>query len=43
MPELTNPLKPLTEREQVVLQLIADGLSNQQIGQQLSLTLHTVK
>ena len=35
--------EPLTEREQVVLQLIAEGLSNRQIGERLSLTLHTVK
>ncbi|MCB0166019.1 MAG: hypothetical protein KDI79_17425 [Anaerolineae bacterium] len=43
MQQFTQLLEPLTEREQVVLRLLATGLSNRQIGEQLSLTLHTVK
>lgn len=33
----------LTEREQEILQLLAVGLTNREIGEALSLTLHTVK
>lgn len=43
MPYATQQPESLTAREQVVLQLIAEGLSNRQISQRLSLTLHTVK
>ncbi len=37
------PLDPLTRREQEVLQLIADGLTNQEIADKLFITLNTVK
>ena len=33
----------LTAREQEILKLVAAGLSNKEIGQQLSISLHTVK
>ena len=36
-------LEPLSERELEVLQLIAQGLSNQEIGERLFLALDTVK
>lgn len=41
-PELI-PHEPLTEREQEILGLIAEGLTNQQIADQLYLTLDTIK
>jgi LuxR family maltose regulon positive regulatory protein len=37
------PSDPLSEREHDVLQLVAEGLSNQQIAESLVLSLHTVK
>ena len=40
---LPPPFEPLSEREREVLQLVAEGLSNQQIAQHLVLSLHTVK
>jgi LuxR family transcriptional regulator, maltose regulon positive regulatory protein len=43
MPEGLAGAEPLTQRECEVLQLIAQGLSNQQIGERLFLALDTVK
>lgn len=43
-PEADSPsVEPLTEREFQVLQLIAEGLSNREIAQQLFLSPHTVR
>jgi ATP/maltotriose-dependent transcriptional regulator MalT len=39
----TELIEPLSERELEVLQLIADGLKNQEIANRLYLSLHTVK
>jgi LuxR family maltose regulon positive regulatory protein len=36
-------IEPLSERELEVLQLIGDGLSNQDVGEKLFISLHTVK
>ncbi len=36
-------LEPLTARETAVLQLVADGFANREIGQRLSITEETVK
>jgi LuxR family maltose regulon positive regulatory protein len=36
-------IEPLSERELEILQLIAEGLSNQEIGSRLYLSLNTVK
>jgi len=38
-----NPFTELTKREMEVLKLIADGLNNQSIAKQLTITEHTVK
>ena len=35
--------EPISEREQGVLELIAKGLSNQEIADKLHISLHTVK
>lgn len=43
----TNPsaelFEPLSDRELEVLQLIAEGLTNQEVGEKLFLSLNTVK
>lgn len=39
----SNPLDELTEREHQILQKVAAGLSNKEIGQQLALSEKTVK
>jgi ATP/maltotriose-dependent transcriptional regulator MalT len=38
-----TPVEPLSEREQEILALIADGLSNREIADRLLLTVATVK
>src|SRR5690606_183528 len=38
-----DPVEPLSEREVEVLKLIAQGLSNREIGEKLFLALDTVK
>ena len=38
-----NPLNDLTNREMEILKLIADGSSNTEIGEQLVISMHTVK
>jgi two-component system, NarL family, nitrate/nitrite response regulator NarL len=40
---LASPLEDLTEREHEILEQVAGGLSNKEIGQQLHLTEKTVK
>jgi len=42
-PSVRQPIKPLTQRELEVLQLIAQGLSNREISERLFLALSTVK
>lgn len=41
--EIEPLIEPLTERETQVLQLLAQGLSNKQIGSKLHISEHTVK
>jgi DNA-binding NarL/FixJ family response regulator len=38
-----DPSESLTSREQEVLQLVAEGLTNKAIAQELSISEHTVK
>ena len=40
---ITEPLDPLSERELEVLRLLADGLSNREIAQRLTLSPETIK
>jgi LuxR family maltose regulon positive regulatory protein len=42
-PGIRPLIEPLSERELQVLQLVADGLSNREIGERLFLALNTVK
>ena len=37
-----EPIEPLTPREQEVLRLLADGASNREIAEQMSMSVHTV-
>ncbi len=43
LPGRSGPLQPLTEREREVLQALAAGASNQEVGEQLYLAADTVK
>jgi DNA-binding NarL/FixJ family response regulator len=42
-PRATDPFDELTVREKEVLELVAQGLSNQEIGDRLSLAEKTIK
>ncbi len=42
-PKPHDPLEELTDREQEILQLVAQGLTNREIGQQLHLSEKTIK
>ena len=39
----TSPFDELTEREREVLELVAEGLSNQEVGDRLGLAEKTIK
>ncbi|HSM71399.1 MAG TPA: response regulator transcription factor, partial [Anaerolineales bacterium] len=43
MKDEVNPFTTLTTRELEVLKLIADGLSNSEITERLTISLHTAK
>jgi LuxR family maltose regulon positive regulatory protein len=43
MPDMLDLIEPLSKRELEVLQLIAEGLTNQEIAVRLFLALNTVK
>src|SRR3954447_23704369 len=40
---MSTDLRQLSEREQEILRLVAEGLSNQQIANQLGVSINTVK
>jgi len=40
---LINEISELTERELEVLQLITNGLNNQQIAEKMMVSIHTIK
>jgi len=42
-PKSPNPLDELTEREREILQLVSEGLTNREIGEQLYLSEKTIK
>ncbi len=42
-PRSSDPIDELTTREREVLELVAQGLSNQEIGERLSLAEKTIK
>ena len=42
-PMINEPQPQLSEREQAILRLVATGLSNQQIANQLGISVNTVK
>ena len=42
-PKSPNPLDELTEREREILQLVSEGLTNREIGEQLHLSEKTIK
>ena len=42
-PDPANPLAQLTDRERAILDLVATGLSNQEVGERLNLAEKTVK
>jgi LuxR family maltose regulon positive regulatory protein len=42
-PEVAGPDEPLSDREQGVLDLLAEGLSNKAISKQLGISVATVK
>jgi two-component system nitrate/nitrite response regulator NarL len=42
-PHMPNPLSALTAREEQILSLVAEGLSNKEVGAQLKLSEKTVK